>query len=128
MLQIKFALGRCLSSMMSEKTMQLILAKVKKDEIIKNRPSHKPIHDSVIVVTQDEKDVTLFIKLVVEAVDGISEYQIQKILKFSVRRYERVRRNSISFCMGALVWNNRSKFRKFYYHNNTIKVLQEKLI
>jgi len=128
MLQIKFALGRCLSSMMSEKTMQLILAKVKKDEINASRPILKPIRDTEIVVTQDEKDVTLFVKLVVDAVDGISEYQIQKILKFSVRRYERARRNAMSFCMGALVWNNRSKFRKFYYHNNTIKVLQEKLI
>jgi len=86
------------------------------------------IHETQIVITQDQKDVKLFIKLVCEAQDGISEYQIQNILKFSVRRYERARRNAISFCMGALVWNNRSKFRKFYYHNNSIKILQEKLI
>jgi len=122
MLQIKFTLGRCLS-------MDSITAL----EIAKRVQSRKDaqiaaIHDTQIIITQDQKDVKLFIKLVCEANDGISEYQIQNILKFSVRRYERARRNSMSFCMGALVWNNRSKHRKFYYHNNTIKVLQEKLI
>jgi len=112
--------------------MLAIIDKMDKDKTSKSQTKLETrittIHDADIVVTQDEKDVTLFVKLVFEANDGISEYQIQKILKFSVRRYERARRNSMSFCMGALVWNNRSKHRKFYYHNNSIKVLQEKLI
>ena len=76
-------------------------------------------------LSQDAEDVNKFIKTVKEH-NGIVEYSLKQILGFSNRRFERARSHTLSFTMGLITLDKRS--RSYTHHNPSECLKQETLI
>jgi len=76
-------------------------------------------------LSQDAEDVNKFVKTVKEH-NGIVEYSLKQILGFSNRRFERTRSHTLSFTMGLITLDKRS--RVYTHHNPSECLKQETLI
>ncbi len=127
MLQIKIALGVCISNMITNETVSKIIKQLNKEDAdrIEYRQLTKQIRVKEIPISQELEDMERMATIIKEN-PGILEFNVKQILKFSGRRYVICRQNVKSFYRGAITLGRIS--RVFNYQEAVIeKKVQEKI-